>query len=473
MFTAPKESELTTDLIKRAIAYNELKRANYDKLEDYYLGEHNILVRTKNQTSKNNKIVINHAKYITDVNIGYLLGNKIDYQVSEGFDIEPVKDEFKKQTISDLDHEIAKDLSIFGRQYELVYNVDNEVRSKDIDVRNAVCIYDDTVEHEKMFGIIYRIEKRNKHTNSLDVDKDINYEDVVVYDNNFKYECSSNGTLVVGEPQIHSFGKVPLIEYRNNSEDQGDFEQVISLIDAYNILQSDRVNDKEQLVEAILVGYGIKITPDQMTELRNNRTLFVNTPKTEAHFEFLTKNLDESQVDILRQTIQEDIHKISMTPNMSDENFIGNSSGVAIRFKLLAFEQSVSNKERYFEKGLKERFELYNNYLVSISKMSEVPSYEIDAVFKRNLPQNDLETSQMVANLGGLVDDQTLVEQLAFVDDAEATVKKAREEGMEKYAQEVDGFGTEGETVEVVDEEEVDVEKKSKTLMQRLSDLLK
>lgn len=430
MFTVPKDSTLSVDLIKSAIEYNEEGRSRYNKLERYYQGTHDILKRVKNQTYKNNRIVINHAKYITDINIGYLLGNPVEYQGGD-FDIEAVKEAYKMQTISDLDHEIAKDLSIFGKQYELVYADGNEVKSKDIDVRNAVCIYDDTVQHEKMFGIIYKLGDSGK------------YEDVVVYTNEAKIDCSgSSGDIRLGEEEPHNFGVVPLIEYRNNTEEQGDFEQVISLIDAYNILQSDRVNDKEQLVEAIMVGYGIKMTPEQMQELRANRTLFVNTTKDQAQIEFLTKNLDESQVDILRQTIQQDIHKVSMTPNMSDENFVGNASGVAIRYKLLAFEQSVSNKERYFEKGLLERFELYNNYLVSLSKMSYIPKYEVDAVFKRNLPQNDLEISQMVNNLSPYVDDATLVEQLSFIDDAELVVAKNKKEEDEKWRRELPQFGS-------------------------------
>jgi len=43
--------------------------------------------------------------------------------------------------------------------------------------------------------------------------------------------------------------------------------------------------------------------------------------------------------------------KISMVPNMSDENFVGNYSGVALRYKLLTFEQAIKNKERFFEKA--------------------------------------------------------------------------------------------------------------------------
>ena len=42
----------------------------------------------------------------------------------------------------------------------------------------------------------------------------------------------------------------------------------MSLIDAYNLIQSDRVNDRKQLVDAILCFYGVKFTEGQMAELR-------------------------------------------------------------------------------------------------------------------------------------------------------------------------------------------------------------
>jgi SPP1 family phage portal protein len=118
-----------------------------------------------------------------------------------------------------------------------------------------------------------------------------------------------------------------------------------------------------------------------------------------------------------------------MVPNMSDQNFVGNSSGVAIRYKLLAFEQNIKNKERYMEKGLMERFKLYNRFLVTKSKMAEVPIEEVDAVFKRNLPSNDFEISQMINNLADYVDAETLISQLSFIKDASEIVKlKAAED---------------------------------------------
>ena len=427
MYTLPKDTKITNQILNDVINYNEQVKDRFKKLELYYLGKHDILARTKEDNgAKNNKVMVNHAKYITDTNIGYLLGNPVDYQVGNGedgeplFDIQPILDAYKKQTINDLDSEIAKDVSIFGMQYEYVYaNEEAEPRSCEIDNKNAIIVYDDTVQHNKLFGLIYRPIYKGSS---------FKYWEVIYLDKKEKrtYKSFTKSLQQVGQAEPHAFGDVPLICYKNNPELMGDFEPVISLIDAYNLLQSDRVNDKEQLVDAILCMYGMDFDDEQAEMLKESRML-ANIP-SDGKVEYLVKTLQEADVDILRQNLENDIHKISMTPNMADENFASNSSGVAIRYKLLSFEQNIKNKERYFEKGLMERFKLYNNFLVTKSKMSEVPIEEVDAVFKRNLPSNDFEISQMINNLADYLPTETLVGQLSFVRDASEEVELKQKE---------------------------------------------
>lgn len=420
MYTLPKDTKITNQVLNDVIEYNEKYKERYRMLEDYYIGKHGILNRTKEDRLSNNKVVVNHAKYITDTNVGYLLGNPVDYSVSDDYDIQPLLDIYKKQTINDLDSEIAKDVSIFGKQYEYVYaNEDAEPRSCESDNKNTIIVYDDTVEHNKLFGLIYRPIKKG------DIFK---YWEIIYVDDKIKrtYKSYSKSLNQIGTDEEHAFGKVPIIEYKNNPEFLGDYEPVLSLIDAYNLVQSDRVNDKEQLVDAILCMYGFDFDSEQASMLKESRML-ANIP-TDGKVEYLIKTLQESDVDILRQNIENDIHKISMVPNMSDENFVGNSSGVAIRYKLLAFEQNIKNKERYMEKGLMERFELYNNFLTTKSQMSEVPVEEVDAVFTRNLPSNDLEISQMINNLTDHVDSETLISQLSFIKDASEIVELKKKE---------------------------------------------
>lgn len=180
---------------------------------------------------------------------------------------------------------------------------------------------------------------------------------------------------------------------------------------------------------------------DEQAEMLRESRMLANLP-TDGKAEYLTKTLQEGDVDILRQNIETDIHKISMVPNMSDQNFVGNSSGVAIRYKLLAFEQNIKNKERYMEKGLMERFKLYNHFLFTQSKMAEVPVEDIDAIFKRNLPSNDYEISQMINNLADFVDTETLISQLSFIKDASEIVElKAKEDEEKPKAPYDDAFG--------------------------------
>lgn len=424
MYTLPKDTVITNQVLNDVIAYNERYKERYEMLERYYLGRHNILERNKDDLLSNNKVVVNHAKYITDTNVGYLLGNPVDYQASEGLDIEPLLDAYKKQTINDLDSEIAKDVSIFGLQYEYVYANENaEPKSCEVDNKNTIIVYDDTVEHNKLFGLIYRPIKKGDA---------FKYWEIIYVDKKIKrvYKSYSKSLQQVGKDEPHAFGDVPIICYKNNPELLGDYEPVLSLIDAYNLLQSDRINDKEQLVDAILLFYGIDFDAEQNELLKESRML-ANIP-VDARAEYLVKTLQEGDVDILRQNIETDIHKISMTPNMSDQNFVGNSSGVAIRYKLLAFEQNIKNKERYMEKGLMERFKLYNHFLFTQSKMAEIPVEEVDAVFKRNLPSNDFEISQMINNLADVVDTETLISQLSFIKDASEIVALKKKEDEEK-----------------------------------------
>ena len=427
MYQVNKDTPLDAELIKKAIDYNEKRRTRFNTLDDYYMGKQAITTREKVETLMNNKLVTNHAKYITDMMVGYLLGNPVDYQVNDGIDIQPVLDAYKRQTIENIDVEIAKECSIFGIKYEYVY-ADEEANpcSVTLDVRNTIMIYDDTLVHNELYAINYRPIYKNPE------DKEPDHYDVIVATDKeiIKYELAGNGGNAKEiDREQHAFGAVPIIEYDNNKEYSGDFESVISLIDAYNLIQSDRVNDREQLVDAILCFYGMKFDADQMADLKEKRALS-NIP-TDGKVEYLTKAINEGDVDVLRKTIEKDIHKISMVPDMSDEKFAGDSSGVAIRYKLLAFEQAVKNKERFFEKGLMKRFELYSHFLSVKSKMKEISKEDVDAVFKRNLPSNDYETSQMIVNLDGIVDRELLASQLSFVKDASETIEIAEKEDSE------------------------------------------
>ena len=110
---------------------------------------------------------------------------------------------------------------------------------------------------------------------------------------------------------------------------------------------------------------------------------------------------------MLKKALAADIHKLSMVPELSDEQFGGTQSGVALRYKLLGLEQLTRIKERWFREALKQRLRLFTAFL----SMRGEPKLDVEAVrlaFSRSLPVNGLEEAQTLNALRGLMDDESL-----------------------------------------------------------------
>lgn len=419
-FTLPEGSEPTDENIDAAIAELRNRRARYKQLYNYYIGNQPILRRKlTSDTAKNNTIVNNFASYIADIGADYLLGNPADYIAPEDADITEIIDRYKEQGLSDVDSDIALDAGIYGVAYDLTFaDEDSEPKTVSLDPRNTIMVYDDSVQHRELFAIHaadYKDETGAKKTA------------LVVYtDSEIITGTMDGGTFQEAERKPHFFQEVPVIEYLNNKARMGDYEPVLQLIDAYNTIQSDRVNDREALADAILVLKNFTLNNEKMAILRDKR-LISSVPADGDAF-YLTKQLSEADADILKRSIADDIHKFSKTPNLSDENFVGNSSGVALNYKLLAFEEKTKTKERHIEKGLKKRIRLYYNFLQNRGIITgddlAKKIARVDVVFNRNLPKNDYETSQMIVNLQGIVKPDYLVKQLSFIDDAEKALEE-------------------------------------------------
>ena len=196
-----------------------------------------------------------------------------------------------------------------------------------------------------------------------------------------------------------------------------------------NLLCSDRINDKEQFVDAFLFLKGIEVDSEQAKKLKQEKIL-IGIEDSDARY--LSKVMTESDIKILRDDLKDDIHRFSMVPDLSDESFGNNLSGVAIKYKLLGFEQAVKNKERFFTRTLRKRFEMYNQFLALKSVMAVVPSHRVDIVYNYNLPANELEISQMIANLQDVVSSETLLSRLPFITDSKEEAELKRAEQAEK-----------------------------------------
>lgn len=462
VFTMPAErwDEKNPDklAILHLIQKHRAEIARLDQLEKYYRGEHKILGE-----DRENRLVCNHAKDISDTASSYFIGNPITYKCID--DISILTSALETAGADETDGDNGLDLSIYGRCYEYIYTKQDELdlMTKNLSPRNTFIVYDDTIEQNELFGVYYyaRIDSTDRTP--------VTYIATILTEN-YKYVLDikniESPQALIEQPTPHYKGEVPLIEYLNNKLGIGDYELQIPLIDAYNALMSDRVTDKEQFIDAILALYGTLLSDEDdeegdgagskkaMRKLRKDKLL--ELPGEGAKAEYLTRTYDEAGVEVLKKAIEQDIHKFSHIPCMSDESFGGNVSGVAMEFKLLGMENITKIKTRYYRKGLRKRLRIFANWINTRSGIQiDVPS--ITPTFTRALPKNLLEISQIVSNLLGKVSKKTLLSQVPFVDNVDKEVEIVEQEAQEaaKRQQEMFGLGTNTEPDEEKSEEDL------------------
>lgn len=443
MITRGREQPLDVKLINDCIKQFDNDAKRRAKLYAYYLGQHDINGRIRTAGLPNNKIVHNYPHYIATVTSGYLIGDPVQYaDGKQEAALEAVLDAYNAADVQSIDAELALNQAIYGRGIELCY-ADSQARPRttSISPEHAFVVYDDTAEAQPMFGV-HRLTGTDEQGNAY-------YKRITVYTlaDVLEYEADTKGMATKLSKQYrHNFGLVPMVEYWNNSAELGDFEPVISLIDAYNVLESDRINDKEQFADALLVitgvaGFGAPDDGDKRTaaqRLREDRALAL--PDTGAKAEYLIKTMHESDTDILRAAIREDIHKFSYVPDLADQNFAGNSSGVAMRYKLFGLEQMTKIKERWFREGLRWRLRLFSNF-TALKGAAKLDPDAVQMSFRRSLPVNDTEIAQMVATLQGIVPDNLLLAQVPFVEDVTGAIDDLAKQKKENIAAQAAAFG--------------------------------
>ena len=452
IFTIPREKfdERAPDkrIIRQLISKHISLVGDLKKNMAYYQGKHKILEDAKRE----NRLVCNHAKDISDTASSYFIGNPVTYKSDA--DIKDLTDSLETAGADETDGDNGLDLSIYGLAYEYVYVKENEnnLLTKNLSPENTFMVKDDSIEENELFAVYYYVRKDDSGTGP-------EHYIATVLTPNYKYELDIQNNevpqLTTELPVPHYLGEIPIIEYLNNKLAIGDFELQIPLIDAYNALMSDRITDKEQFIDAILAIYGTLLSDEdepgteeedqniKKAKERLKKYKVLEMPDT-AKAEYLTRTFDESGVEILKKAIEQDIHKFSHIPCMSDESFGGNVSGVAMEFKLLGMENITKIKTRYYRKGLRKRIRIFCNYLALHGK--RVDPAGITMTFTRALPKNLLEISQIVANLWGKVSRKTLLSQVPFVDDVDEELKALDEETEENLKRQQEVFGMQENT---------------------------
>ncbi len=415
--------ELTGEILSEFISKHKSRIPRYGKLMDMYKGDHEIKrLEDKEMNKPDNRLVVNFAKYIVDTLNGYFIGNPVktihpDAEVSD-----KMKMIAKRNSQNDNNAELSKMCSIYGHAYEFIYqDEDANTRVTYLKPQDAFVIYDDTIAQEPLYGIRVLTDDEGKTHGTI-------------YEKYYETEFSTNDEqkiVIEDEGEERFFGDVQLIEYIENEERQSAFENVETLINAYNKALSEKANDVDYFADAYLAILGAVLDEDTLDKIRDNRIINLKAGDMDK---LIVKFLDKPNADTTQENLIDRLEKlifqISMVANISDENF-GTSSGIALKYKLLSMENVALMKERKFNNGMVRRFKM----MFSIPTNFGVDNEEylnIDYVFSRNIPNDLMDEAQAAEKLAGVSSKRTQLSILSVVDNVQDELDQIEKERSER-----------------------------------------
>ncbi|HDR4683575.1 phage portal protein [Bacillus cereus] len=436
---------------------------DFQKLHDYYVGEHDIVNKKQRPNGrKTYRTVSNYPQYVSTISTGFFIGSPVTYTTPNKEQLEPALDIIDDNDGQTVDYDNALDMSIYGKAYRLFFHdEDGELNFKDLDPRYTIVVTDGKIK-PKVTEVIYFSEALTAD-NTIKVTMTI-YDSTHMREYEFNYKTieadktKADITEMIaptseGELEEHKITdedgkpKVPVLVIPNNKFELGDYEPHLSLIDAYNDMDSNDFEDAADFTDAILKLVNMSETsPDDVNHLNEDKVLLLDE---DGDADWLIKKVDSAFKKDMKERLENNIHKYTFVPNMNDTAFGGNLTGVAIKYKLLALEQVRGQKERMFHKALTDQLAIIKGYLAKFPKgAANFELKDVKLQFTPNLPPNFMEEAELVTKLRAAgLPDKFIYSYLSNVQDVEHLIEMKREEEQERYENEY-SFGGQTDDLE-------------------------
>lgn len=393
-----------------------------ETLEDYSKGENTAILSGKRRVEEgkaDKRIRHPYGGYISGFITGFIGGKPITVTSKEE-DTDDIEDLERTHTINDintLNYDLMYDASRYGRAFELHIRKqgENDDRIYLIDPKEMFVIRSADVTKE-VIGAVHCPIYNGKVYLTVYTDNDI-HEFVP-----FKPEAMS---YTVENVTPHFYDIVPVVEWWGNRYRTGDFEPVISIIDAYDSAQSDTSNYMTDLNDAMLVVKGnlraAGYTVNDFVEMKDANLLMLesaimaNGQESPLDAGYIYKQYDVQGTEAFKERLKDDIFALSNVPNLKDESF-GTASGIALQYKLVGLRQIQATKESYFKKALGRRYKLIENIHRTLNDV-EINSEYLTFTFHPNLPEDIWAEINAYIAAGGEISQETLREIASFIDE--------------------------------------------------------
>lgn len=261
--------EITADnvveVLESALAVDSHNVQEIDYLYGVYRGIQDIKDKTKIvRPEVNNKVVVNLANYIVTFKDAYLLSSPVQYIAANGEDsiseaVNKLNSFMYEEDKESKDKRLVNWMHICGVAPRMVLpnpDYDNDEDSSpallySLDPREAFVIYHSGLGKRPVAGVLKQYDEDGER---------IYY----VYVKNGMYTIRKDK---VTDFSVYDYGRVPIVEYVNNAARIGAFEVVLPPMNAVNTLESNRIDNVVDFVNAYDVFKNCEIDQKTYSEL--------------------------------------------------------------------------------------------------------------------------------------------------------------------------------------------------------------
>lgn len=424
----------------------------YDKLYQYYRGNHETIIKKPRKKGNNpdNRIIVNYPKQIVKAYVGYFAGVNPSFSIKKDDDVSEEAyntankelDYFNnKNNINHFFTQQAKNVDIFGRSLALVYQDEmGDTRLSAFDPRRGFIVYADDVREQPVFGVRY---KRIDNNGAVIADVYAIDNSVLVDEKGVRAQTSTNyhkydvvatmdfasDQLIELEADLVGYDTLPMVEFNADDERMGLYEDVITVFDAIDSAISEKKNDVDYFGDVILSLMNMNFNEEALQQLRDLRILSSrNTSDFPSTADFLDKpTADQTQENLINRLISA-VYDITGVVNLNDKDFTNAASGQALKQRLQGMRQNADTKASSFDRSFREIYKaLFTGLLM--------PDVVDDVIirFKKNEPLDLLDLSQSLVFLSkavgsGMVSQETALSTIPVIEDARDEMEKVKAE---------------------------------------------
>ena len=343
-----KDKILLLKMLEETLTKHNDNQYDIKILKEYHDNKQTLDKHKEMRSDIDNQVKVPDVYRITrDLN-GHICGSGVIFSDSTGKypkQMLKLNTYFKKSFFSSVYIKANKNASLYGVGYYYIEPNKNEeilspfsIESENLDPYCTYCVYSNDVIPKKTWAVLvneYTDEKKNLKKRYLVWSK---YNQFVVEEDGIKQ-------LKVIEDYPLVFKQIPVIEIQRNEDRIGDCELALGIIDAKNLLFSNRIDDVQQVVDYVYILYNLRITDedatlkdkkDALTNILNSRVIELETinPQIQPKVDILKNPLNQTEIQTLANYLDSILNVIVALPDRNSSGGGQNDTGVANDYKL-------------------------------------------------------------------------------------------------------------------------------------------